>query len=351
MIKKKNFFITDNKITLPVNEKKYLIPFLTSIKKGTNYYETPYTLNVKKEYFAEKLCQFHQFLDIFKSLGINLKNKKIIDVGTGNGIFPKLLLATEFIKTALGTDLYSPYEHGSSRIPLENGIIKKQIKYLKDKIIGNTLTYNSYKKDIMGTAEKEVFHPADINNIKLNLRKLNNYKFKKFGAQSLKKIRSKFDIIYCKGIEHIHNWELVIKNFRTISKKGTFVYLKIRPFNSYLGPHRFATTAIPWGHALLSKKEYKRYCFEFHKKRHKKMFSNYIDTLSMPRYSTDELIRIFEKEGYQLICQKTETPPYLNKILKFKNTIRNFDNIIKKNSKATNLDLTSSVHHLVLKKI
>lgn len=80
------------------------------------------------------------------------------------------------------------------------------------------------------------------------------------------------------------------------------------------------------------------------------MISNYLDTLSMPRFSSDELIRLFEKTGYHLICQKTETPPYLDKIIKFKNKIKKFDYLIRKNSNATNLDLTTSVHHIVLQK-
>ena len=346
----KKFFITDKKISLPVSEKKYLIPFLTSTKKGTYYYETPNNLKVKKKYYAEKLCQFHQLIDIFNSIGVNLKKKTFIDVGTGNGIIPKTLLLTNNIKSALGTDLYSPYEHGSARIPLESGIFKKYFKYFSDKIKNNILSYSHYYKDITETAEKEIFHPKDTLIKKLQLKKLNEYKFQKIGAHDLKKINKTFDVIYCKGIEHIHNWKLVLQNFNSISKKGTYVYLKIRPFHSYLGPHRFATTAIPWGHALLTNKEFKRYAKQFHKNRQEKMISNYLDTTSLPRFSTDELIRLFEKINYRLVCQKTETPPYLNKIIKFKNKIKNFDYLIKKNSNATNLDLTASVHHIVLQK-
>ena len=347
---KKKFFITDKKIFLPVSEKKFLIPFLTSSKRGTNYFETPYNLSIKKEYYAEKLCQFHQIIDIFNSLGVDLKKKTFVDVGTGNGIIPKTLLLTNNIKSLLGTDLYSPYEHDSARIPLENGIFKNYLIYLKGKIKNNILSYNYYRKDIKGTAEKEIFIPKDLFIKKLNLTKLKKYKFQKIGAQNLNKINKKFDIIYCKGIEHIHDWKLVLKNFSSISKRGTFIYLKIRPFHSYLGPHRFATTAIPWGHVLLTRKEYKRYVRQFHKTREKRMLSNYTDTLSMPRYSSDDLIRIFEKEDYQLICQKTETPPYLNKIIKFKNKIKQFDFLMKKNSKATNLDLSTSIHHIIFKK-
>tara|TARA_B100000989_G_scaffold21727_1_gene14258 strand:- start:26192 stop:27238 length:1047 start_codon:yes stop_codon:yes gene_type:complete len=346
----KKFFRTDENLLLPVSEKKYLIPFLTKTKKGTNYYDIPINLAVKKEYYAEKLCQFHQLIDIFNSIGINLKTKSLIDVGTGNGILPKMLLITNNIKSTLGTDLYSPYEHGSARIPLENGIFKKNIKYLRSKIIKNILSYDFYSKDIKGTAEKEIFKPQDTILGKFNYKKLEQYKFQKVGAQELKKIKKKFDVIYCKGIEHIHNWKLVINNFNSISKKGTFIYLKIRPFYSYLGPHRFATTAIPWGHALLTRKEYKRYVKQFHKVRSEKMLSNYLDACSVPRYSSDELIRLFEKKNFNFVCQKTETPPYLNQIIKFKNKIKNFDYLIKKNSKATNLDLSTSVHHIIFQK-
>ncbi|MDC1128480.1 methyltransferase domain-containing protein [Candidatus Pelagibacter sp.] len=346
----KKFFVTDKGIRLPVSEKKYLIPFLTPTKKGTKYFETPNNLRVTNEYYAAKLCQFHQFIDIFNSIGVNLEKKTFIDVGTGNGIIPKTLLLTNKIKSVLGTDLYSPYEHGSARIPLEDGLLKKYLKYFKNKLKKNILSYDFYKKDNTESAEKEIFQPEDIIIKKLNLRKLQEYKFKKLGAHDLKKINQKFDIIYCKGIEHIHNFKLVLKNFNYISKKGSYVYLKIRPFHSYLGPHRFATTTIPWGHVLLTRKEYKRYAYQFHKERHEKMISNYLDTLSIPRFSSDELIRLFEKIGYHLICQKTETPPYLDKIIKFKNKIKKFDYLIRKNSNATNLDLTTSVHHIVLQK-
>ena len=118
----------------------------------------------------------------------------------------------------LGTDLYSPYEHGSARIPLENGLFKKYLIYLKNKLKKNILSYDCYKKDTKDTAEKEIFQPEDTIIKKLNLRKLEEYKFKKTGAQNLKKINQKFDIIYCKGIEHIHNWKLVLKNAKKLVK-------------------------------------------------------------------------------------------------------------------------------------
>ena len=125
------FFITDEGIRLPVSEKKYLIPFLTLTTKGTKYYQTPFNLKIKKDYLAEKLCQFHQIIDIFDDLGVDTKAKNLIDVGTGNGIIPQTLLLTEFVKGAIGTDQYSPYEHESASIPSEHFLFKKFFKFLR----------------------------------------------------------------------------------------------------------------------------------------------------------------------------------------------------------------------------
>jgi predicted nucleotidyltransferase len=100
----------------------------------------------------------------------------------------------------------------------------------------------------------------------------------------------------------------------------------------------------------MNKKEFKRYVYQYHPNRQKKMIKSFYDTMTMPRYTTDELIRLLEKLGFNLICQKTETPPYAKQIIKFKNKIKQFDYLIKKNSKSTHLDLITSVHHLVLQK-
>ena len=186
---------------------------------------------------------------------------------------------------------------------------------------------------------------------KVNFEKLKEYKFKKVGAHKIKFLKKKFDIIYCKGIEHIPDWKLVIDNISKVSKKNSFVYLKTRPFYSYLGPHRFATSAIPWGHALLSDDEYKRYVYKFHKNRAEKMMDSYLNTLTFPRYTIDELIRLFEKKNFSLVCQKVETPPYIKKILQFKNRIKDFDQILKNRGHVDNSELSSSVQHLVFQKI
>ncbi len=346
----KKFFITGQGIKLPVSEKKYLVPFLTSTSKGTNYFETPKNIGIKNDYLADKLLQLHQFLDILNSLGIKTNKKSFIDIGTGNGLIPKFLLMTNYFSNVLGTDKYSPYEHQSANIPVEDEAFIKFSKYFKKKIKKNFLTYSSYEKDIKGTAEKEVFKPYKIKISKIDFNKVNDYKFKKLGAHELHNLKGKYDFIYCKGIEHIPNWKKVVKNISSVSRKKTFVYIKTRPFFSYLGPHRFATTAIPWGHALLNDREYVRYVNQFHKERKNQMINSYFNTLTIPRYSSDQLIKIFESFNYSLICKKVETPPYIKKINSFKKMIPKFNTIIKNKKNVTNEDLSSSIQHLVFQK-
>ena len=257
---------------------------------------------------------------------------------------------TNYFSNVLGTDKYSPYEHQSANIPVEDEAFIKFSEYLKKKIKKNFLTYSSYEKDIKGTAEKEVFRPYKIKISKIDFNKVNDYKFKKLGADELHKLRRKYDFIYCKGIEHIPNWKKVVKNISSVSRKKTFVYIKTRPFFSYLGPHRFATTAIPWGHALLDDREYVRYVNQFHKERKNQMITSYFNTLTTPRYSSDQLIKIFESLDYSLICKKVETPPYIKKINSFKKMIPKFNTIIKNKKNVTNEDLSSSIQHLVFQK-
>ena len=69
-------FVTNSKNILPVDEKKYLKPFLTSTNINTRYWESPPENNMSDTYLTSKLMQIHQLLDMFKSLDIDFKNKK-----------------------------------------------------------------------------------------------------------------------------------------------------------------------------------------------------------------------------------------------------------------------------------
>ena len=78
---------------LEINLSKFLLPMLTKTSKGTKYWEPPKkkpkSIDIKR-YLSSKALQLHQFLEISKSLNISFKNKKLLDIGSGNCLITKM---------------------------------------------------------------------------------------------------------------------------------------------------------------------------------------------------------------------------------------------------------------------
>ena len=70
-------------------------------------------------------------------------------------------------------------------------------------------------------------------------------------------------------MEHIPEWNKMFRSFSNVSKKDTILYFKHRSFFSYLGPHRYSSSGIPWGHVILNDRDFKRYVKTFHPEREK----------------------------------------------------------------------------------
>jgi len=293
------------------------------------------------------ILQCHQILSIFKTLNINLKNKSMLDIGTGNGLVPRILLKISDLKEAVGSDPYLDGEHKSSWQKHDH---EKSI-FLVNQILNkskNKLNIDVYKKNLK--FENFSFYPVPI---KLNKKNTKNkkYKFLKVGADNLKSIKSKFDIIYCKAIEHINDWDKVIKNINYVSKKNTIVYFKHRSFFSYLGPHRYSSTFIPWGHLLLNDKEIIQYVNKYHKDRKKDFLDFYFKGLCYPRTTVNELLTICQKYGFILKAIQIDKPKYSHKIIEFVSKIKNFWNIIWKNyPRVSSEEIFSGIYHIVLEK-
>ena len=84
------------------------------------------------------------------------------------------------------------------------------------------------------------------------------------------KIKIKLIFFYAKSFDHISDWKSVFKSISKISNKGTCIYIKHHSFFSYLGPHRYSSTFIPWGHLLLNDSDYKKYVDMYHPERKEK---------------------------------------------------------------------------------
>ena len=80
-----------------------------------------------------------------------------------------------------------------------------------------------------------------------------------------------YDCVYCKAIEHVPDWKIFADEICSVVNKNGLLIFKHRSFYSYLGPHRYSSTGIPWGHCLLNKEEYHHYVHKFHSNRAKKI--------------------------------------------------------------------------------
>ena len=341
-----NFFKINNK-KLPINKRKYLLNLLNPTTKGSYYYQQTPNMEISKKQIGRVILQCHQMLSLFKSLNISLKNKKMLDIGTGNGMVPKILLEISELKEAVGTDPFLDGEHKSSwqRHSHKNSffLIKRFISSNK-----NILDINVYKKFLK--FENFSIYPIPIS-IKNNVNKKKKYKFLQLGAHNISSIKTKFDIIYCKAIEHIHDWEKVVKNINSVSKKNSVVYIKHRSFFSYLGAHRYSSTFIPWGHILMTDKEMVNYVSKFHNERKKDFLDFYFKGLCYPRITVNELLTIFQKYGFILKLIQIEKPRYNNKTNRFIGNVKNFWKIIWKNyPRVSSEEVLSGIYHIVLEK-
>ena len=79
--------------------------------------------------------QIHQILHLFKSLNVSLKNKKFLDIGTGNGMIPKIISLITPIKLAVGIDPFLDKEHKTSWQKHNHLVAQKYILKFIKKII------------------------------------------------------------------------------------------------------------------------------------------------------------------------------------------------------------------------
>lgn len=340
----KKFFKDSKGNIFEVDIKNFLIKFLNPTSKDTKYYDVPPDKNLSKIQYGRILLQIHQILFLLKSLNFSLRNKKFLDIGTGNGMIPKIISLITPIKKTVGIDPFLDKEHKTSWQQHNHDIAKKYIiNFLKK---NKNLDYKEYRKYLK--FENFSFIPSKLD---LKISKKEKYKFFKRSAHDSKKLKEKFDIIYLKSIEHFNNWNEMFKIFSNITKKKSLIIFKHRSFFSYLGPHRYASSGIPWGHVLLKDKDYKKYIRKFHKIRSKEMIKFFYNGLSYPRHSVNELIIFASKNGFKPRLIMNEPPRYIEEVISYSNSIKNFWKIIKKNyPNVSSEEVLSGIYHIVLEK-
>ena len=148
---------------------------LTPTSKNTKFYDLPPKGDIlSNRYFGRVMLQLHQILGLLYSLNIKTKNKKILDIGTGNALIPQLFLNYSDISSAVGVDPYEENEHVSSWQPYKTKKNTKKIIKFIDRNASKTLSFEKYKKFL--DHENFSFIPPEIkinkNNKKKNLEKL-----------------------------------------------------------------------------------------------------------------------------------------------------------------------------------
>ena len=157
--------------------------------------------------------------------------------------------------------------------------------------------------------------------------------------------------MYCKAIEHVPKWVEFSDQIASVIDQDGILIMKHRSFFSYLGPHRYATTAIPWGHCFLEDSEYSEYSKIFHPERATEMIDFYLNGLSHPRMTIRDLIRKCNSNNLDLLSMNITKPSYAEAQFK---VIKEFpeliDLILKLNPSLSYEEMTSGLVTLVFQK-
>jgi len=331
--------------------KNNLIKFLNPATKGTFYWQSKPSSNLSNAQIGRVILQFHQIVSILKLLKINLKEKNFLDIGTGNGMIPKLISKYTQIKYTHGIDPFLDGEHATSwqkhNSESEFKRIMKEIDYIISRSSNKSLNLIHYNNLL----KQETFS-LNPEPIQLEKRKKIKYKFYKIDALKVDGLKKKYDIIYLKALEHISQLDQLFLKLKKITKKGSILYFKHRSFFSYLGAHRYSSTYIPWGHVFLNDKEMISYVKFYHKDRYKEFIRFYFNDLSYPRFTVNELIQLATKYNFVMKINITEPFKKLPEALdKIKNNKLFWKKINKNYPSLSSSELFSGMYHIIMERI
>ena len=173
-------FVKDDGIVLPIDNNKYLFQMLSPTSPGTNYWESPVSPNLADRQVGRIILQCHQVLDIFDEIGFDLRGKSLLDIGTGNGLIPRLLLKLTELARATGIDPFLDGEHKTSWQPHDHDA---ELDRVIAKIIGvNDRVLSLVNYQDLATHEQRVTYPRAVN---INLSGDGRYDFFQCGAHDM----------------------------------------------------------------------------------------------------------------------------------------------------------------------
>ncbi len=285
-------FEKDDGRKLPVSDD-FLLPFLSPTSPGTNYWDSPPPGPMLDRQRGRVVLQLHQVLALLAACGVDLAGKRLLDIGTGNALIPRLMLQFSDLDAAVGTDPFLSGEHTTSWQAHDED---DALLEMRDLIVSHSpeaLEYAHYQQLLGYEHHSQI--PARYPYRKQPAK---NYRFAKIGAHDLAELDERFDVFYVKAIDHIPDWEGIFAAVVASATDDAVFCIKHFSFFSYLGPHRYATTNIPWGHLLLNDDEYRRFAREFHSHRADQMIDFYFNGLAYPRTPLSELVKMAHRHGF-----------------------------------------------------
>lgn len=342
------YFVKDNGIKLPVDDS-YLLPFLSPTSKGTNYWDSPPSQPEElQRRFGRIFLQVHQLMDLLLRAGIELKGRHMLDIGTGNGMVPRLMLRYTPLTAAVGSDLFLDGEHQTSAPSYNRNSVFAQVCALIEDKCPKEFDFDRYAEMTKGHQH----HSLKPARVAYTVEPDKDFSFRQVGAHDLAQLDRKFDLFYCKAIDHISDWDRIFEAISTVSSDDAVVCIKHFSFFSYLGPHRYATTNIPWGHLLLTDDEYRRFAREFHPHRADKMIDFYFSGLSYPRTTLSGLLQIALRHGFYTHTVVNEPLRNTAQIQPLVNEVPNFWNLVRANHPTVAADeLFSGRYHLLFRRL
>ena len=327
---KKNFWSEEHQINLPVSIEENLLSFLSPTAPGTNYWDSPNEVldQLSQREYKRIILQAMEIYNIINPKDNLQERKNLLDVGTGNGLVPRFLGRLIPFIDCVGID---PFLHGGHKTSWQKSNIDNDI------ILIEKLFTKEYK-----------FPKISSENNRDNYQE-----FKLYLSEYFKRVDfEKFDYVYCKAIEHVPDWKIFAKELAKATKDGGKLIIKHRSFYSYLGPHRYSTSGIPWGHCILNDQEYERYINVFHQERSSDMCHFFFKNLSCPRMTTMELIKTLRKENMSISRIEYLKPKYFkqqeNILIKYPELL---DIALKNNKNLSYEEMTSGIILYVFEKL
>ena len=339
-------FVKDDGVRLPVSDD-FLLPYLNPTSPGTNYWDSPPPGIANERQRGRILLQLHQAIDLMRRANVETKNKRLLDIGTGNGMIPRLLLEFTDLGSAVGIDPFLDGEHKSSWQAHDHDGLFAELTNFVISECPDGFDFTRYKR-LTGDQHFSIL-PA-VTPCRQESGK--EFRFAKIGAHDIDELDERFDIFYAKAIDHIPDWEGIFRAVSAASNPDAVFVIKHFSFFSFLGPHRYASTNIPWGHLLLTDDEYRRFAREFHAHRADQMIEFYFDGLAFPRVPMSRLVRMALDHGFVLQLVVNEPLRNIAEFYPLTRAVDDFWSLVAQNWPDVSAEeLFSGRYHMIFRKM